>query len=513
MVKELPGGQPTPTPETGVTHREISWRAAVLRRTLPALVPPRWLDPILLLLVVGYLLGGIATTPYTLEEAVQGSLTADAEALITRPLSVLPGGVVSTTQESVRLVYGSLTRYSSAVGWYAAGGRGAQTPIDLTVSGPSPIRTPDDDLIVAARAGPALISAIGVLMIFVLTRRLFGRAAALAAVLIFGLHPTIALVSRQTADAGLTMTLGLATILVAAGISGTMAKGADPGLGTWTGLSVLAGLTLASGSAAPPYLGGAIAFCLAGLLGRQLHRRREVLAGLSESREGPEGRQGPEGSGPAGWLAVTALGAVLVWVLVSPGLWGWLPERLESRHAERATLIAQHLLPDPGPADLSARVRAGVGVLTDPFLTPTRPDQGIGLAEYRQSWWSGLPLGERGETVVGPLTRVLPGPLAGVLSTVLGMALTLAVCFGALQLWRTSRRQALAVSGWALATVGWLVLQPSEQADHATPLVALSCVVAAAAAPLTLSYLARLSRESKEATDARGSPDSLDFRE
>jgi len=506
VINELPRSRPVPAAGHGVTHREISWRAAVLRRALPALVPPRWLDPVLVLLVVGYLLGGIAATPYTLEEAVQGSLTADAGILVTRPLTLLPGGAVSATQESVRLVYGSLTRYTTAVGWYASGGRAAQAPIDLTIPGPSAVRTPERDRIVASRAGPALLAVIGVLVIFVLTRRLFGRAAALVAILIFGLHPTIALVSRQAADAGLTMTLGLATVLMAVGISGTTAKGADPGLSAWTGLTVLAGLTMASGPAAPPYIAGAIAFCLAGLLGRQLRRRREVLAGRSL-----DDAEVPEVGGPAGWLAVTALGAVLIWVVVSPALWGWLPERLETRHTERATLIAQHLVPDPGAADTAARLRSGLGAITDPFLSPTRPDQGTGLAEYRQSWWSGLPLGERGAAAAGPLTRILPSPVTGVLSTLLGMILTLAVGLGVVELWRTSRRQALAVFGWALATVGWLVLHPSRQADHATPLIALTCVLAAAAAPFALSYLARLARESQEAMDARGSPDSLDF--
>jgi hypothetical protein len=507
VINELPRSRPVPVPaDQGVTHREISWRAAVLRRALPALVPPRWLDPLLLLLVAGYLLGGIAAAPYTLEEAVQGSLTADAGALVTHPQSVLPGGAVSATQESVRLAYGSLTRYATAAGWYAAGGRAAQIPMDLTVPGPSPVHEPERELLVAARAGPAVISVLGVLVIFLVTRRMLGRAAALVAVLIFGLHPTVALVSRQSADAGLTMSLGLAAILVAVGISGTLGKGAAPGLGAWTGLAVLTGLALASGPSAPPYVAGAAAFCLAGVIARQVHRRREAFAGRP-----PAATEGPEAGGPAGWLAVTALGAVLVWVLVSPAFWGWLPERLETRHRERPTLIAQRLLPDPGPADAGTRLSSGLDAVTDPFLSPTRPEEGAGLSAYRLSWWSGLPVGERGAAASGPFTRVLPAPVVGVLSTLLGMILTAAAALGAVSIWRSSRRLGLAVAGWGLATVGWLVLAPSRQADHATPLIALACVLVAAAAPFVLSYLARLARDSQEAMDLRGSPDSLDF--
>lgn len=159
-----------------------------------------------------------------------------------------------------------------------------------------------------------------------------------------------------------------------------------------------------------------------------------------------------------GWLAVTVLGAVVIWVLVSPALWGWLPERLETRHTDRATLIAQHLVPDPGLSDLPARVKSGAGAVLDPFLNPTRPQSGEHLLDYRLSWWSGLPLGERGAAASGPLARILPGPVTGVLSTLLGMVLTLAAGLGVVQFWRTSRRQAVAVSAWALATVGWLVL-------------------------------------------------------
>jgi hypothetical protein len=41
--------------------------------------------------------------------------------------------------------------------------------------------------------------------------------------------------------------------------------------------------------------------------------------------------------------------------------------------------------------------------------------------------------------------------------------------------------------------------------------VALSCVLAAGAAPFALSFLARLTRETREVLDSRGSPNSLDF--
>jgi hypothetical protein len=471
MISELPRSRSQPAADLGVTRREIVWRIASLRPSVPDLVLPRWLDPVVLLLVLGYLLAGIATAPFTLEEAVQDSLTADAAALTTHPASLIPGGAVSPTQESVRLAYGSFTRYLSAIGWYAGGGRHAQAPIDLLVPGPSAVRVPDWGLLVAARIGPALLALVAVLVIFMLTRRLLGRAAALTAMVIFGLHPTIALISRQSIDAGITMTAGLATVLISIGISATVARGADPGLGAWTALAVLTGLTLASGPTAPPYVAGAVAFCCSGLIGRQRHRRQELFAGRPVA--------GPEASGPAGWMAATALATVLVWVAVSPALWGWLPERIDTRHTERATLVAERLLPDPGPQDALARLRAGVGMITDPFLTPVHPDQGVRLAGYERSWWSGLPLG----TAIGPL----PPAVTGLLSVLLGLSLTVAAVVGATALWRISRRQAAAVYAWGLATAGWMLLWPSGQADHGAPLVVIGCVLASAAVPVLLA--------------------------
>ena len=481
-------------PTVGVSHREIAWRRGSLRPAVRRLTLPDWLDPLVLVLVIGYLLGGIAAAPFSLEEAVQTSLTSDAGIAVSHPASLVPGAAVSPIHESVRLAYGSITRYAAAIGWYAAGGRSTQTPLNLAVPDPADTRVPSTGRLLAIRLGPALLAVIAVLLIFVLARRLLGRPAALTAVLLFGLHPTIALVSRQAADAGLTLTCGLATVLVSMAISATVAHGDVPALGRWTALAALAGLTLASGPTAPPYVAGAAVFCCAGLVGRVLRQHRERLAGRKI--------RAPESGGPAGWLAATAFGAVLVWVLLSPALWGWLPDRLATRHDDRPTLVAERLLPDPGPHDAQAKLRAGFGVLTDSFLTPARldtparPDGGAGQAHYQRSGWAGLPLG----TGTGPLPR----PLTAVLAGLIGVVLTLAAVAGWLVLWQRSRRQAVALTGWALATAGWLVLWPSQQVGQQTPLVVIGCLLAAAAVPPVIT---RLRVADQLGDDGGGHPD------
>jgi 4-amino-4-deoxy-L-arabinose transferase-like glycosyltransferase len=344
-----------------------------------------------------------------------------------------------------------------------------------------------------ARIGPALLAVTAVLLMFALIRRLLGRAAALVGVLGFGLHPTVALISRTSTDAGLTLTFGLATVLIGSAVSARLARGGDLGLGAWTALAVLTGLTLASGPTALPYVAGAAAFCLAGLLGRQLRRRNEVLAGRSVAAS--------ETGGPVGWMAATALAAVLIWVAVSPSLWGWLPERLSTRHDQRPVLVAQQLGPDPGARTGEARARAALGVVTDPFLTPAhlaRPgpaELDRRVTRYQHSWWSGLPLG----THVGPLPR----PVTGALSLVIGVLLTIAAGFGLVGFWRVSRRQTVAVVGWLAATATWLVLQPSDLVDQGAPLIAPACLLAAAAVPLVLSWSGRSSGRSTGGSGGR----------
>jgi hypothetical protein len=95
VINELPRSRTAPDdepePRRGISHREIVWRDSGVRPAAALLSLPRWLDPLVLLLVIGYLLGGIAAAPLTLEEAVQLSLTGDAAVAVTHPGALLPG--------------------------------------------------------------------------------------------------------------------------------------------------------------------------------------------------------------------------------------------------------------------------------------------------------------------------------------------------------------------------------------------------------------------------------------
>ena len=82
-IGDRPGG--------GVSRRDIAWRQDALRAAPRRFRLPGWVDAVLLVALVGYLLAGLALAPMTLEEAVQDSLTADAGVLVTHPGELLPG--------------------------------------------------------------------------------------------------------------------------------------------------------------------------------------------------------------------------------------------------------------------------------------------------------------------------------------------------------------------------------------------------------------------------------------
>jgi hypothetical protein len=428
----------------GVSRRDIAWRAGQprarrVRIRLAALTLPGWADALIIVLLGGFLVWGAAWPGYQPAEAARLSLVRDAGLLVTRPTALLPGSdATNAVQERMRISNGSFTRYAAAVGWYAAAGRSTPRPIDLgsatiapstSTSPPElvPVRTAH---LAAARTGPAVLAALSLLMIYLLTRRLAGRPAATVAVLIFGLQPAVLLTGRQVSDSGVTALFGLGAVYVAAGLATRLGAGGDPARGAWMSLAVTSGLCLAAGLAAAPYLAGALAFCLAGLVAGESRRRAALLRG--EPVPPPGVLEG------LGWVLVTALGAVCVWVAWSPSLWGWLPERLAARREALRWLAGSGLGPDPGPVAWTDALRS------------VRP------------------------LVLGPA----PGVLLGA-----GALLAVAVLIQRIRTGRSARGGAGAVSLllWLIAVLAWTVAWPSGGPEHLVPLLAAGSVLIGAA--------------------------------
>jgi hypothetical protein len=468
--------------------------------------------------LVTYLLAGVfaglPAVPFGTAEAAQVTLTKDAGTLVTDPLALVPGGDTTEPAESLRLVQGAFTRYAAGIGWYAAGGRAEDVPPLPVPDPPSAADGPLADLLVAARTGPALLAAAAVPVLFFLGLRIGGRRVALVAVVAAFLHPAVLLAGRQVQDVGGVLLFGLGAVLVGVVVSERLASGVNPGAGRWFALVVLCGCALAAGQGALGFVGGAVAWVLAGFGETYLRNRRAMVAAgpQAEPRTPPLGtavravaRRGtpltPPGGvpklvpadtpdtpqsllppGSLGAFLLSLAGAALVWVVVSPSLWGWLPERLASRSAERSALVAQGLLPDPGsPGHLGAVWRLVPG----PFLVSA--DQAS-----PDAWWAGLPY-------TG--WAVLAG-VALAAATLAGVAfLALAAGAGprapadpardplpaARGRWRleaerlVGRRDAIAFLGWTAVVAACAVVWPSERSADRVPLVPVAALLAGVA--------------------------------
>jgi hypothetical protein len=169
-------------------------------------------------------------------------------------------------------------------------------------------------------------------------------------------------------------------------------------------------------------------------------------------------------AGSLGAFVLSMVGAVLVWVAVSPSLWGWLPERVASRSAERSALVAQGILPDPGRPGTSPP-RGGWS--TGPFLDPADQDP-------VDAWWAGLPY--TGWAVVVALVLAV-ATIAGVV--VLATAAAAGpdrraelrpaprpIGWGQLRWFaerQVGRRDAVAFLGWAAVVAACAIAWPSER--------------------------------------------------
>lgn len=456
--------------QRGITRRDIPWRAAdvlTARRSHPL---PRWVDVAVVLAVMAYLVAGASSAPRSSDEAAQVALSRDARLVFTDPRALAPGGATSAVLEAQRLVHGTVTRCAVAVGWYLGGARDADRPVlpgETAKAGDE--NRPHDvpaAFLGAARAGPAVIGAVGALMLYLLARRVAGRRVATAALVLFGLNSGFLLVARQATDTGAVVTFGLAAILLAAYASDRLERPAPVRLGAWTAVALAAGLCLAAGRGAAPFLLGVVAWCVVGLVRGVQAARRAALGGST----GPA----PTGSNPlgeVGLLAVTALSALIVWVTVSPSLWGWLPERLITRGHDHAALVAAGALPDPGPGGLTGFGEAVRRLIDGPFASVPLP------SSYAGSGWAGAPIGASRLAVGLALATVA---VAGAVVLLRRRRVQRRTGWSEEELRRGTRpRDATPLLMWTVLVVVWTLTHPSRLPGDQLALLAPMAVLAA----------------------------------
>lgn len=391
----------------------------------------RLLDALWLLALALYIAAGVPLVSFHGDEAMQVYMSDDyAVAFFDRDLPRLTAGPPYNidAEAQLRILNGSVNRYSIGLAWHLAGYSRADLPpapgwdwgLDYDTNVASGHRPPDA-LLWLARLPSALLLAVSAAAMFGLGWQMGGRPLAYAASALYTLNPVILLNGRRAMMEGSLLAFGLLAVLLAAVISRKRAQGAAPGPLWWLALAAAAALTLASKHSGAVFVAAAFGWVA---LAELLRRRPRELAGAGLR------------------LAASGALALALFVALSPALWGDPPARLLDLAAVRAELLSIQVQADPAaPMPLAQRAEFA---LTQPFIAPAMHFEAGG-------WTSFAPIsGEIARYMQSPLSGWQFGPLAGA-------ALTLLAAFGAAAL-AVPRLRGGTPPGHAAGLLLWLAL-------------------------------------------------------
>ncbi|MBW4436660.1 MAG: phospholipid carrier-dependent glycosyltransferase [Pleurocapsa minor GSE-CHR-MK-17-07R] len=217
-----------------------------IRRLLPHF------DIIALLAACLYIMAGVPTVPFHGDEATQVYMSRDyAYQFMQRDLSLVrySDPPVSPQEQELRLLNGTVNKYSIGLAWHLAGFSladineqwdwGADYAYNVSTN-----HAPAADLLNVARLPSALFLCLGAVAIYGIGLRLGGRGAALLALLFYALNPTLLINGRRAMMEGSFIAFTLLAVLAALAWAG--AKSARGRLIFALLLGVSCGMALAS---------------------------------------------------------------------------------------------------------------------------------------------------------------------------------------------------------------------------------------------------------------------------
>jgi 4-amino-4-deoxy-L-arabinose transferase-like glycosyltransferase len=314
------------------------------------------LDTLVALLLMAYVLAGVALVPFHGDESIHIHTSGDFDTAFRdgHPSALITEAPYSYDGDPyLRLLNGSVNRHLIGLARQIAGL--SQQPLPprpgwfwaLDYEGNVKAGClPSDELLRAARWPSALLLAASVPLLLALGLVVGGRRVGYPAALVYALNPVVLLNGRRAMQEGSLLGFGLLVVLVAALIARRRQAG-RPVRWLWLALVAAGALALASKHSALPFVAGALAWIfLAGLLH---HGRRGLLA-------------------LAAGLLGCAAGMLCGFIALSPALWKDPPARLHDLFVARSQLVEIQLRLQPGgPATLAQRAE---GLLLQPFATP-----------------------------------------------------------------------------------------------------------------------------------------------
>lgn len=428
----------------------------------------RLLDTLWLLALAIFIVAGAPLVSFHGDEAMQVYMSEDyAVAFFDHDLARLTAGPPYNidAEAQLRILNGSINRYSIGLLWHLAGYSPADLPpapgwdwgLDYDTNVATGHRPPDA-LLHLARLPSALFLAASAAVMFGLGWQFGGRPLAYAASALYMLNPVVLLNGRRAMMEGSLLFFGLLAVLLAAHISRRRAQGALPGPLWWLALAAAAGLALASKHSGAVFVSAAFGWiALAELLRR---RPRDLFPAALR-------------------LAAAGALALALFLALSPALWSDPPARLLDLLAVRAELVDIQVQADPAaPMPAAQRIEF---IVTQPFIAPPMHFEAGG-------WTSFAPISDE-------IARYMQSPLSGwQFGLMIGTALTLLAAFGVVALAAPGLRgpvpleHAAGLLLWLALAVVAMLANPLPWQRYYLPLIPPVTLLAAVGAATALRW-------------------------
>jgi 4-amino-4-deoxy-L-arabinose transferase-like glycosyltransferase len=403
----------------------------------------------------GFVLAGVGIVSFHGDEPMQIFMSNDYVALLIdrdpEYLKVAPPYPIDSAAH-LRLINGSVNRYLIGLSWHLAGYTSGDLPRppgwDWGISyedNATSARRPDDAFMVVARASSAVLTTLGVLLMYAIGRAAGGLYAGLIAAMVYALHPVVLINGRRAMQEGSMLAFGL--LAVAAACAWALLPDRAQ---AWRRIAIAlllalaAALAIASKHTAAVFVIGAYAIVGVDILLRRAGWRRRV--------------------GSIGLAALSAGLAFALWIMLSPALWNDPIARIGDLLSERARLLEIQVMVDPAaPMPTDERIAA---IVTQPFIAP--------MQQFEVGWWL------ESATARAEVQAYAESPLRGIeWGAIGGGALTLLAWSGAgLALVRGWRRRgegrgrlAIGLAAWAALVALSLLVNPLPWQRYYLPLI------------------------------------------
>jgi 4-amino-4-deoxy-L-arabinose transferase-like glycosyltransferase len=322
---------------------------------------PRIVDILFLTALSLYALAGVALAPFHGDEPMLLYASSD---YITAFIDGSPQQLATTppyfidSDAHLRILNGSVSRYSIGLAWHAAGyGRADLPPApgwdwgrsydDNLTDG----RRPTEQQLLVARLPSVLFLIVSFAAMFALAQALGGRTLAYVATTLYALHPAILLNGRRVMQESMVLCFGLLALYLAVLIVKQL-RGSSLITRYSLLLALACGLTLASKHSGIVFVVGVLSIVITGSIvaaWQQRERRTSLLL------------TGVVVTGASGVLGIA------LFITLSPALWNDPPARLGDLLAVRAELLDIQTVAAGGAMSIEQRIEK---IFTQPFVAP-----------------------------------------------------------------------------------------------------------------------------------------------